>query len=377
MSKAEIKDGRLILQSLSASGSSRYMPVETRSDHYKISAQVVDHQYDRGKAGLIFGFKDWNNYNFFLFEKGKIAIGDVTHGTEHTRIGGFSAQVYSAPSGVLLEIEFDGPKTIFSINGVHQTTYTGFTNYGNGIGPVVSNKGKISLDHLIIQETKPAEQELKKFMPFGENDWSGSGTGFFIGSKGLIATNQHVVGTDKVIGISVNQGNTTLQYRAKVLISDTEHDLAILKIEDSTFKMPAIPYSLRPGTPISPGASVFSIGYPLVNILGSEAKFTDGKISSKTGYKNSVSTFQTTVAVQPGNSGSPLFNDKGELIGIINAIIKDADNVSYAIKVNHLHLLMELLNEPIAEPVINAVGPLNLEEKVKRISPFIVLIKVK
>ena len=68
--------------------------------------------------------------------------------------------------------------------------------------------------------------------------------------------------------------------------------------------------------------------------MGKAAKFTDGKISSKTGYNNAINSYQTSIPVQPGNSGGPLFNDKAQLIGVINSAIKDADNVSYAIKLS-------------------------------------------
>ena len=70
--------------------------------------------------------------------------------------------------------------------------------------------------------------------------------------------------------------------------------------------------------------------------MGKEAKFTDGKISAKTGYEGAVNSFQSTIPVQPGNSGGPVFNDLGQLVGVINARINNADNVSYAIKLNYI-----------------------------------------
>jgi S1-C subfamily serine protease len=61
-------------------------------------------------------------------------------------------------------------------------------------------------------------------------------------------------------------------------------------------------------------------------------KFTDGKISSKSGYDNDATTYQISVPVQPGNSGGPLFDSKGNLVGVVNAKFTKGDNVSYAIK---------------------------------------------
>jgi S1-C subfamily serine protease len=111
--------------------------------------------------------------------------------------------------------------------------------------------------------------------------------------------------------------------------------------------------------------------------MGKETKFTDGKISSKTGYNNSINSFQTSVPVQPGNSGGPLFDDKGKLIGVINAKIKEADNVSYAIKLNYIKNLIEILPETIDIPNDTSVSNLSLQEQVKLLSNYVVLIKIK
>jgi serine protease Do len=111
--------------------------------------------------------------------------------------------------------------------------------------------------------------------------------------------------------------------------------------------------------------------------MGKEVKFTDGKISAKTGYQGDIGSYQTSVPVQPGNSGGPLFDNDGRLVGIINAKIMEADNVSYAIKSNNLKNLYELLPENIETTNKNLVSGLTLEDKIKLLSNFTVLIKSK
>jgi S1-C subfamily serine protease len=81
--------------------------------------------------------------------------------------------------------------------------------------------------------------------------------------------------------------------------------------------------------------------------------------------------------VQPGNSGGPLFDSEGKLVGIINAKIMEADNVSYAIKSSSLKNLFELLPEPIEMQNKNEISELALEQKIKLLSNFTVLIKSK
>ncbi len=125
------------------------------------------------------------------------------------------------------------------------------------------------------------------------------------------------------------------------------------------------------------GASVFTIGYPFaLGGMGKDAKFTDGKVSAKTGYEGAINSFQTSIPVQPGNSGGPVFNEKGQLIGLINAKFSGGDNVSYAIKLNYIKNIIELLPESIVLPA-TSIENLGLEEKIKAISSHVVLIKIK
>jgi S1-C subfamily serine protease len=136
-------------------------------------------------------------------------------------------------------------------------------------------------------------------------------------------------------------------------------------------------YNVKEGG-VDVGASVFTLGYPLAySGLGTEIKFTDGKISSKTGVNNALNMFQTSVPVQAGNSGSPMFNAKGNLIATVNATYSNTDNVSYAIKLNYLNVLLETVEEPVSLPSSNHIEQLPIEEKVKVLSKYIAIIKVK
>ena len=110
--------------------------------------------------------------------------------------------------------------------------------------------------------------------------------------------------------------------------------------------------------------------------MGKEAKFTDGKISAKTGYNNAINAFQTSIPVQPGNSGGPVFTEKGLLVGLINSTVHETDNVSYAIKLNYVRTLIELLPESIVLPNYNS-QTLTTEQLIKNLTPYVVLIKIK
>ncbi len=203
-------------------------------------------------------------------------------------------------------------------------------------------------------------------------DWGGTG---FALNDGYVATNYHVVDGAASIKISGVQGNFNTSYSANVVASDKFNDLAILKINDPAFKgFGTIPYRVKT-TLDEAGEEIFVLGYPLTATMGEEIKLTTGVISAKTGFRGDVSLYQISAPVQPGNSGGPLFDSKGDLIGIVNAKHTGAENVGYAIKTSYLQNLMETSLSSNIFPTSNTVSALSLSEKVKRLKNFTFMIK--
>ena len=208
-----------------------------------------------------------------------------------------------------------------------------------------------------------------------ENSVSKSGTGFALSSDGYIVTNNHIVENAKKIIIIGIQGNFDQEYDAKIKVTDPKNDIAILKIEDNSFRTLGLPqYSFDLNT-IDVGNSVYVLGYPLRATMGDEIKLTSGIISSKSGYEGDVTSYQISAPVQPGNSGGPVFDSKGNIVGIVNAKYIGAENVTYAIKTSYLRNLIDLLESRPELPVGNLSG-LDLPEKVKQIKKFVYVIKV-
>ena len=116
-----------------------------------------------------------------------------------------------------------------------------------------------------------------------------------------------------------------------------------------------------------------------LTIMGKDIKFTDGRISSKTGYKGDITTYQTTTPIQPGNSGGPLFDHSGNLIGVNSSgLRKDiSDNVSYTIKTNYLINLIDVLPKSIPIPNSTWISSKPLTEQIKILEKYVVLVKVK
>jgi len=205
-----------------------------------------------------------------------------------------------------------------------------------------------------------------------------SGTGFFLSRDGYIVTNYHVIEDAKNNNIKVTSinGNTNTFYNAVVAICDKQNDLAILKITDPSFvPLNSIPYTFKFVTS-SIGEDCFVLGYPLVSSMGSEIKLTNGIISSKTGYEGNIAQYQISAPVQPGNSGGPLFDSSGNIIGVVKAKHTQAENAGYAIKASYIRNLVELLPEQISFPQTNILTGKKLPQQVELASKAVCLIIV-
>lgn len=201
-----------------------------------------------------------------------------------------------------------------------------------------------------------------------------TGTGFAIGD-GYVVTNSHVVDEAKIVNIKGVNGDMNTKYTAEVVATDKVNDIVVLKIRDSNFKgFGVIPYGINYQVS-DVGEDILVLGYPLTQALGNEIKLTNGIISSRTGYKGEVSTYQMSAPVQPGNSGGPMFDSKGDVIGIVVAGVPGADNVGYAIKTSYLKILIESTGLNIKLPHNNTLSTLSLAEKVKRLKDFVFYIE--
>ena len=200
------------------------------------------------------------------------------------------------------------------------------------------------------------------------SSWSGSGIA--IGTK-HIATNHHVV--DGATNLSIYFPDTDKEYRAEVVTVDETHDLAVVKVVDPSFNgFNNIKYGFKSEVE-DVGMGVFVLGYPLVQTMGTEIKLTTGVVSSRSGYQGDQSQYQISAPVQPGNSGGPLFNDNGELIGIVSAKHTEAENVSYGVKLSYLRALASDV-EGVNLNRNSKIANLSLSEKCKSVIPCTVMV---
>jgi S1-C subfamily serine protease len=168
------------------------------------------------------------------------------------------------------------------------------------------------------------------------------GSGFFVTRDGYLLTNFHVVKDAQRIRVMYKKEALD----AKVIDTDKEDDLALIKIDGKSF--PALAISAK--DTVNLGQEVFTIGFPNIQMQGLEPKYTDGRISSLAGMEDDPTEYQISVPLQPGNSGGPLCDANGQVVGVVVARLNDMavmkisgvvpQNVNYAVKARPMRQLL-------------------------------------
>jgi serine protease Do len=202
---------------------------------------------------------------------------------------------------------------------------------------------------------------------------SSSGTGFFVSRDGHLLTNAHVVSDCAVIEVNGPNGLV----RARLVAKDSSNDLALLKTEITPLKVAAV----RTGVRLGEAVAVF--GYPLSGMLSTSGNFTLGNITALTGLSDDSRYFQISAPVQPGNSGGPLVDANGNLIGVVTAklnalkvmVATNGDipqNVNFAIKGSAASIFLESNGVAFATGgESTALQPADLAEHAKSMSVYV------
>lgn len=196
------------------------------------------------------------------------------------------------------------------------------------------------------------------------------GTCFAISRNGYMVTNYHVIAGADSIYIQNTKGEA---FKAISVFEDVSSDLAVLRIADSTFRMPALPYGLKL-QPVRPGEEVFSMGFPRDEIV-----YGKGYISAQTGFNGDTLAYQVSIPVNPGNSGAPLLDSNGEVIGIITGKQSTSDGIAFAVKSGHLkRLLDELPKDKFSRKDLKHHNTLSGSrvEQLKKLEDFVYMVKV-
>ncbi|SDM59699.1 Trypsin-like peptidase domain-containing protein [Daejeonella rubra] len=199
------------------------------------------------------------------------------------------------------------------------------------------------------------------------------GTGFALSSNGYVVTNYHVVqGADSVY-VQNSEGEA---FKAKMIYIDPTYDLAVLQITDPAFKdLDILPYTFKK-TVSDVGEDVFTIGFPR-----DDQVFGKGYLSSKNGYAGDTVAYQVSIPVNPGNSGGPLLDNRGNIIGIINGKQTQVDGAAFAIKSTYILKSIEAIPQDSLDQKLiiskrNSLSGLSRKDQFKKLEPFVYMVKV-
>jgi len=202
-----------------------------------------------------------------------------------------------------------------------------------------------------------------------------TGTGFLFSSSDYVITSYHVIHGAKLIRVRLLNGE---KIDATVALKDTNNDIAILKLSQSPASRQNI-ITLGDSSLVKTGDRVFTYGFPLVDLLGdAEPRYSEGFINSLSGISNDPRLFHVSIPIQPGNSGGPVFNEQGELIGIATSSI-DSDqtkkvfgsvpqNVNFVIKSSYIKSMLTNLPDSFVRDkgiIVVPTEELGFKERVK------------
>lgn len=243
--------------------------------------------------------------------------------------------------------------------------------YNNKVGnsAVTDLIGKVKKTEMEVSKIKDSLKANKVIRETPKPDFRA--TGFLIDGKGYIITNAHVVNRMKNIYVENNKGE---YFTAVSVYTDANTDLAVLKINDTAFRtMTNLPYSIKRSN-ADLGEQIFTLGYPRNEIV-----YGEGYLSAKSGNEGDSTAYQVSVSVNPGNSGGPLLNKNGEIIGIITSKNSTADGVVFAAKSKNIFELLDSLKKEgdtttIKLPNNTGLKGLDRVQQVKKMEEFVFMV---
>ena len=283
---------------------------------------------ETGNQGNIYSGDTWNIYGdlvLVFINDGYATLSLTINGSGDRMTGTFKSK-----SGVVQQVKGQLEEEVIFENGNF--------HYTKKVSPTVTAKKS--------PVPKPAPQVRSN-----KTIAAASGSGFAVSSSGYVITNNHVInGCQKV---KIHHKGKTIP--VTVVTYDPSNDLALLK---GDFRPSTVfPLSNRKPELLQ---DVYVAGYPFGNKISTTVKVTKGIISSLTGMRNNFSNIQIDASLQPGNSGGPILNNKGNVVGVavakldIKKVLKDfgviPENTNFGIKTNVVRSLLESNNINLPNP---------------------------
>jgi hypothetical protein len=234
----------------------------------------------------------------------------------------------------------------------------------------------LQLESQLTDQSGPRQQDIDDTLAPGLSTGTAWPT-----TSGYAVTNHHVVSGKQSIVLVNSQGE---EIPATVVASDDLNDIALLSVGDPARLPAALPLACASA---QLGSSVFTIGFPRVDVMGTTPKLSLGIISGVNGLYDDPASYQISVTIQPGNSGGPLLNMQGEVVGLITSMLGTIDsadgktqpipNINYALKADRIEeLLLDLPRQARATDVtVLTSGRDSLEALADRIQNSVMIVR--
>jgi S1-C subfamily serine protease len=207
--------------------------------------------------------------------------------------------------------------------------------------------------------------------------YTSGGTGFLVDETGYLITNAHVIEGAKYVAVQNTKGK---DLRAKIVFTDVKHDIAILKIIDTSYKAPStIPYTIKKSS-TDIAEPIFSLGFPRND---NDVVYGEGYLAAPTGYNGDTLSVQISINANRGNSGSPIINRNGEIIGVLNARQSSLEGAVFAVQSKYIYDALSRLQKSdtafknIKLPSSSSLKGTERTQQVKKITEYVYMVKVK
>jgi len=238
----------------------------------------------------------------------------------------------------------------------------------------IENLGrKINMLEMSQNHTRRELSDVKNKIEIPGEPAKFGGTGFLIDGKGYIVTNAHVISKAEKVSVQSESG---VEMNTKTIFLDDTLDIAILKIDDSLFKSFAtLPYAVTKKVSAELSEPIFTLGYPRDEIV-----YGEGYLSANTGFNGDSLTCQISVSANPGNSGGPVINKDGEVIGVLSTKQTTAEGVVFAIKTKNIFKAIDALKKDspdihIKLPSSSSLRNTDRVQQVKKIRECVFMVK--
>jgi S1-C subfamily serine protease len=205
------------------------------------------------------------------------------------------------------------------------------------VTPVTTSDGALDIQG-ILAKVQPSVVTIEIEQSTSRGMFEGAGSGIVLSEDGLVLTNAHVIGGISEISVVLSDGS---EHTATLVGSSPDDDLAVIQLDDVDGLTPA---ELGSSDDLRVGDELIAIGNALN--LGGEPTVTRGIVSAldrdlEAGGIRLEGLIQTDAAINPGNSGGPLVNAAGQVIGVNTAIVADAQNLGFAIAIDHARPIID------------------------------------